>query len=90
MFPPTTELDIAHSGRGLIPGLLTQPLGVGILKKSYILLYSNSSLRTVGVSVFIVCGQESHISLFTGVEFGFKGTIYSKAKITVLVSHFKT
>lgn len=73
VFPPTTELDTAHSGRGLIPGLSTEPLRVGILKKSYILLYSNLSLQTVGVSVFIVCRQEAifHYLLgwFAGVWF---------------------
>lgn len=59
VFPPTTELDMAHCGSGLIPGLSTEPLRVGILKKSSILLDSNLSLHTVGVSVFIVCGQEA-------------------------------
>lgn len=82
MFPPATELNTAHSGRGLIPGLSAESLRVGVLKKSNILLDINLSLQTVGVSVFIVCGQEAifHYLLgwFTGVSI--KGTIHPKCQ----------
>lgn len=81
VFPPTTELGTALSGRGLTANPSTESLRLGILKQSYILLYS--SLRTVKVCVFIVCWQE--VVCHCLQEFGFKLTIRPKAKIEVFL-----